>query len=1176
MTFLHLLVRNLLYHWRGNLAVFLGITLGSAVLTGALLVGDSLRGSLKSLTLDQIGWVDDALLPGRYFRQQLASEVSADRKAPLLMLQGSATKSDETGRVGKVTLLGIDASFWPEGSDPESSAFWTSDEDGVVLNRTLARALDVEVGATIKLHVPKANNVPAETLMGERRADSVIQKLTVKVRRIVPDQGMARFSLKPTPEPVRNAFVPLRYLQKRMDLAERINAVLVKDARLTLQADLHKKLTLDDWGLRFRSPKDRAEAFFRLLQGNSSEPQLKPFRWLGRLPDRLIDKVQQDIKAKKAAGLTKEHLIAYYEEARDYYVLESRRMMLEPHVVQAVERLAPEPPSDKVRRWRLTPILIYLADTISDGKLDVPYSIIASDDIKDAKNQYVLADDQILLARWQGSPLNVKPGSKLTVTYFSPDEKNNLKKRQETFKVADIVPIEGVLDDPDLVPEVPGVTDKLDITNWENPPFPYDSRRNKQADIEFSKRYRTTPRAYINLKKAQELWKNRFGDLTSIQFRPGLELPETFPKALLDELKPERGGFVFQPVRKQAVEASSGTTPFGVLFLAFSFFLIVSALLLVGLLVRLNIDRRAGEVGLLLATGWDHRRVRWLLLGEGTLLALVGGAVGLAGAMIYARLMLKLLAANWPGGENLNFLSLHVEPASFVYGFVGSLVVSVATLYWATRVLGKLTPRSLLSGQTTQAPGLADNRLGWSVWLIPAGVIGALGLAIAGPFVPASEAQAGCFFGSGALLLTACVAGVWSGLKWSSRASSPQPTLTRLGIRNAGRHAVRSVLTVGLLASASFLIVAVESFHKQTDRHFYDKTGGSGGFAFYAEGNVPVYEDLNEIKVRRNLKVPLDTPEMRKVVVYPCRVQTGDDASCLNLYKPLKPRVMGITDAMIERGGFHFGSLHEPTDEEKPTDEERANPWLLLRRNEKDVIPAIIDANTAQWILKVAVGAIVEVNDAEGRPVKLRIVALLEESIFQSEILISEKNFLKLYPTQTGSSFLLVDADDADPATLKAIEQQLGKSLEVYNLDVATTASRLEGYLAVENMYLSTFQALGGLGLILGAVGLAIVLLRGVWERRAELALLQALGFRAGQLAWLVLVENAFLLVLGLAAGTVSALLAVAPHLVGSGASVLWLRIAWLLTGVLVVGLLSAALAVWSTLRIFASGRLIS
>src|SRR4029077_13345081 len=132
------------------------------------------------------------------------------------------------------------------------------------------------------------------------------------------------------------------------------------------------------------------------------------------------------------------------------------------------------------------------------------------------------------------------------------------------------------------------------------------------------------------------------------------------------------------------------------------------------------------------------------------------------------------------------------------------------------------------------------------------------------------------------------------------------------------------------------------------------------------------------------------------------------------------------------------------------------------------------------------------------------------------------------------------------------------KGLDDFGLDLDTPASRLQGYLAVENTYPATLQALGGLGLLLRAVGLALVLLRGVWERRAELALLLALGFRSGQLAWLVLAENALLLALGLAAGTVSALLAVAPHLVCAGARVLWLRIAGLLVVVLVVGLVSA------------------
>src|SRR4051812_19106689 len=144
MSYFRLLLRNLFYHWRGNLAVLLGITLGSAVLTGALLVGDSLRGSLKALTLDQLGWVEDALVPGRFFRAELAAHLSAERVAPVLLLQGSAalkSGGEEGTRVGRVNFLGVDASFWPKDAPPEGAEFWSGDAREVVLNRTLAQAL---------------------------------------------------------------------------------------------------------------------------------------------------------------------------------------------------------------------------------------------------------------------------------------------------------------------------------------------------------------------------------------------------------------------------------------------------------------------------------------------------------------------------------------------------------------------------------------------------------------------------------------------------------------------------------------------------------------------------------------------------------------------------------------------------------------------------------------------------------------------------------------------------------------------------------------------------------------------------------------------------------------------------------------------------------------------------
>jgi hypothetical protein len=437
---------------------------------------------------------------------------------------------------------------------------------------------------------------------------------------------------------------------------------------------------------------------------------------------------------------------------------------------------------------------------------------------------------------------------------------------------------------------------------------------------------------------------------------------------------------------------------------------------------------------------------------------------------------------------------------------------------------------------------------------------GAVAAIAAGIFVDGHEAKAGSFFGAGAFALVAALALIWRQLRSGAGASDPQPTLSELGIRNASRHPVRSVLTAGLLASATFLITAVEAFHKETEQSFFGKQGGSGGFSSYAESDVPVFQDLNDPKTQVGLDLTKDQAALlRDARFVGLRIRQGDDASCLNLYQPLKPRILGVPAALRHESRFAF-SAHRGT-----ADAESQNPWLLLEKRDVDgAIPAILDANTAQWILKVKLGDTLDVADDKNDKVKLRVVALLQASIFQSEILIAEEQFLRLFPRQEGFQFFLIETA---PDKSQSVRAALRDALIDQGVQVESTAQRLQSYLAVENMYLDTFKALGGLGLLLGAVGLAIVLLRGVWERRGELALLRALGFRGSQLAALVLAENAILLVLGLAAGAGAALLAVAPHLISTGGAPLWGRLALLLGLVVAVGLASGAAAVWGSLR---------
>ena len=199
-----------------------------------------------------------------------------------------------------------------------------------------------------------------------------------------------------------------------------------------------------------------------------------------------------------------------------------------------------------------------------------------------------------------------------------------------------------------------------------------------------------------------------------------------------------------------------------------------------------------------------------------------------------------------------------------------------------------------------------------------------------------------------------------------------------------------------------------------------------------------------------------------------------------------------------------------------------------------------------------------------GQDIRLRIVAALRDSIFQGELLMSEANFLRLFPEQEGYRFLLVESSPPDGELAAEIEN----GLTDFGADAAGTAERLAQFHRVENTYLSTFQTLGGLGLLLGTVGLATVLLRNVLERRRELALLAAVGYRRRHVLLMTIAESLVLLAGGLLIGALTAAVAIAPAAAARGGRVpLTSGAVLLLFAVFLTGVLSTLVAVRTATR---------
>jgi len=512
---------------------------------------------------------------------------------------------------------------------------------------------------------------------------------------------------------------------------------------------------------------------------------------------------------------------------------------------------------------------------------------------------------------------------------------------------------------------------------------------------------------------------------------------------------------------------------------------------------------------------------------------------------------------------NTPFLSLHAAPVSFVIGFVASFLVAVVSIAWSVRGLTRLSARSLLAGAVAAGRGLAVTGRGRGATITASiGFLTAVVFVIL-PFLTDAMAEAPAFFISGAAMLVGCLAlfarqlgGEHGGVIQIPGGSA----FVRLGVRNARRQRGRSVLTAGLIASATFLIAAIGAFQLEVDVDARDRQSPTGGFALFAESAAPLLFDPNSAEGRESLNI---APEARETMaaadVVPFRLRPGDESGCLNLYRPTKPRILGATERMVERGGFRFSSTLAESDDE------RDNPWTLLNRKLPDgVIPAIGDDAAVKWQLHSGLGKDLIVQDERGHDVRLRFVALLAGSALQDELIVAENHFERLFPSISGYSFFLIETP---PGTASAVEGVLERELSPFGFDAGSTTARLAGYHAVQNTYLSTFQTLGGFGLILGTIGLAAVLLRNVWERRGELALMRALGFSRPAIGGVVLMENIAVLLVGLVAGVLSAALAIAPHMFARPEAIPFGSLAVTLLGVLLAGVGAGLIAVIPTLR---------
>ena len=782
----------------------------------------------------------------------------------------------------------------------------------------------------------------------------------------------------------------------------------------------------------------------------------------------------------------------------NYTELISDRVFVEPIVEQFCTKNIPG--SQAVFSYFINEFILNAKQT--------PYSFVSSDPL--------LSGNEMAVSKWLAEDLKAKVGDRVTVSYFEVGLLRRLVQRDTTFVISSIFKMEGAKADPQLAPVIPGLSDAGNCRDWKTG-VPVDLEKIRPKDENYWKQYKGTPKAFVSLETAQKLWGNRFGQSTAIRIN-GLKKAE-FEQELLTGLQPPQLGFEVKNAKSDGLSAASNGTDFGGLFIGLSFFVLFAAVLLAFLLFQLYLGFRRSEIGTLSALGFSFRTVRGIFVAEASVFVFAGIVLGIPLSIFYNQLILKAINSIWVDIVRTSIVNISIRPESIVLGSLIIAVLSIGVIYW---ILSRFLKNEVIALQRKSISGkVKSGRL--NLWIGVGLLIVSITVLLVSGF-RSGEINPEIFFISGFGLLPALIL-LFSYLllKIAGYESSSAFSMRSLLLKRLSGERKRTVMIVSFLSVGVFMVVSTGLNRKDLTSHAELASSGTGGYDYFVETTMPVLFDASSKQGREDLNIP-ETVELVQF-----QSQPGDDASCLNLNKISRPRLIACNPAAFdERSAFTFVT--------RTGDLDAGHPWLSLNKTLADgVIPAFADQTVIQWGLIKKIGDTLMYKTEDGIDLKLKLVGGLANSIFQGNVIIAEDHFNRAFPSVSGSNVFLIDVPDTT-----SVVADLQTGMRNYGPEISCTTDRLLSFYTVENTYLNIFLMLGALGLLIGTLGLGILIFRITFEQIPEYALLLSLGFSKPIIQRMVMREKLFLMIVSVLIGLIPAVLSALPSLMSSLYSNLW------------------------------------
>ncbi|MEI7500098.1 MAG: ABC transporter permease [Bacteroidota bacterium] len=1011
MNWTQLILRNLWFYRKPYLAVLAGVVISTAVLTGALIVGDSVRFSLQRLTDIRLGKIRYALQSdNRFFRQELANELSAKTHiavAPAMQTEGIAINSDKNLRINQVQIIGVDNRFGQFQNHPLKETL----EDEAIISSNTAKKLNLNLGDDLLLRIRKPGKAPSDAPFVVEKTPSV--SIRVKISAIAEDDQLGRFSLKSNQTLPYNIFLSLKQLASLLELPGLANLIVTS--------------------------------------GNETFGSITP----------LLDSALRICWRPADAGIHIKNLSGLSDPLSERRTLQSGiwqitsdQIFFNEPTAKAILSTNPE----------CKTILTWLVNSITTGTRSTPYSFVSA--VNESFLNQPIGQRQIIINDWLAEDLGAGPGDSVQLRYFLMGPLRSLREDSTWFTVKSIVPTKNGFADPGLMPDFPGMSDAGNCRDWQTG-APVNLKKIRDKDELYWKNFRGTPKALISAEAGKQIWGNKFGNYTAFRFKAkGVDIPG-IEKSLTQKIQPAQTGLFFRPVYQEGQVAANNSTDFGELFLSLSFFILLSALLLSAMLFSLLARSRLEETGLLSSIGFRKRQILLILSIEAFIVSIAGAIPGTLAGIGYNQFMIFGLNTVWKDAVSTSQIVVAIQfqtlAAGAAMGIILSILVLIIVLWKNLR-----KPLSILTREFYITGNHGFKRWKLRINAMLAGTLIIISLMLLGwLLITGQTMNVMLFLASGSLMLMGGIALLNLFLiRQAQKKGETIPGFMELVSRNLSLHRGRTIAAVSLLALGTFAVIITGANHKNFYGTETNRSSGTGGFLLWAETLLPIYVNLNSHYGASTFGI--DDEEILKNVRFSQLSRlTGDDASCLNLNQVSKPSILGIPNELFnQRKSFTLIQTDPLVD--------ITQPWKSLSNIPGDnTIPGFADQTVITWGLRKSIGDTLFYRDESGRILNIKLMGALDNSIFQGNILVSDSLLRIFYPSIAGSRIMLVDGpaekSDTIMRKLEALLQDYGVSVTPASERLASFNAVENTYLSVFMLLGGLGVIIGtiGLGIVL-------------------------------------------------------------------------------------------------------------